>query len=182
MNDGSERYRRFRETGDERALEELIRQYSDGLIMYLHAVTGSYTLAEDIAVDTFALLGVKKPADKGGASFKTWLYTIARNLAISRLRREKHSVPLEEDRADEGAVDLLERVITEERRAAVHRAMDRLKPEYRQILWLMYFEEMTAREAGAVMKKSRHATEMLASRARAAMKEILTKEGFGNEE
>ena len=182
MNKGTEYYRRFRETGDERALEELIRQYSDGLVLYLHTVTGSYTLAEDIAVDTFALLGVKKPADKGGASFKTWLYTIARNLAISRLRREKRSVPLEESAADEYAADILERVITEERRAAVHYAMDRLKPEYRQILWLMYFEDMTAREAGTVMKKSRHAAEMLASRARAAMKEILTKEGFVNEE
>lgn len=67
--------------------------------------------------------------------------------------------------------------LLEERRVAVHRAMRALPPRYRQALYLTYFEDMTA----AVMKKSRHQTENLLYRARAALRAELIKEGFDYE-
>ena len=60
--------------------------------------------------------------------------------------------------------------------------MSRLKPEYRQTLWLLYFEEMSGKEAAAVMRKSVHAVETLAYCARLALRRELEKEGIAHED
>lgn len=184
MDRGTEYYRRFREEGDESGLAELIREYKDGLILYLYGVVGDLSAAEELAEDCFVLLGTRKPKDKGKASFKTWLYAIGRNLAIDHLRKRKRKrdVPLEDapELAD-GEAELERAYLREERKIAVHRAMRLLKPDYRQALWLLYFEDMSHKEVAAVMKKSVHATETLAYRARAALKNELEKEGIVDE-
>ena len=184
MDRGAENYRRFAEHGDETGLARVIEEYKDGLIFYLTGLMGDVRAAEEIAEDTFVLLGTKKPRDKGKAGFKTWLYTIGRRLAIDRLRRQarRRELPLEE--AAEAASEenaLEEAVLREERKIAVHRALRRLKPAYRQALWLTYFEEFSNRETAAVMGKSVHAVETLLSRARAALRFELEKEGIFDE-
>lgn len=68
--------------------------------------------------------------------------------------------------------------IREERKIIVHRAMNKLKPEYRQVLWLVYFEGFSNKEVSAVMKKSVHNVETLVYRARKSLKSQLEKEGF----
>ena len=185
MDRGSYNYRRFRDNGDEQGLVEIIRDYKDGLIFYLNSFVGDINAAEDLCEDTFVLLGTKKPKDKGGASFKTWLYTIGRNIAIDHLRKSKkaRNVSLESvsGLSDEETAFENE-FIKEERRIAVHRAMARLKPEYRQVLWLSYFEGMSAKEISVVMKKNVHSVQTLAYRARNALKKQLEKGGFGYEE
>ena len=60
--------------------------------------------------------------------------------------------------------------------------MKKLKPEYRQVLWLIYFEDFSCAQAGKILKKSTHNTEMLVSRARRALKNQLIKEGFDYED
>ena len=185
MDKGSESYRRFRENGDESGLVELIRDYKDGLIFFLSGIVGDLRAAEELAEDCFVLLGAKKPKDKGKGSFKTWLYAIGRNLALDYLRKQKRNraVPLEDAPEQTGEEAELERAcLREERKIAVRRAMDRLKPDHRQALWLLYFEEMSHKEAAAVMKKSVHATEALAYRARLALKKELEKEGISDED
>ena len=184
MDNGASSYRRFRDTGDESGLVEIIRDYKDGLIFYLASITGDVLSAEELAEDTFVLLGTKKPKDKRGASFKTWLYTIGRNLAIDHLRRMKRRREVSiNDMELSGEADELERsFIREERKIAVHKAMSRLKPEYRQVLWLVYFEEMSCKEAAGVMKKSVHNTEVLLSRARKSLRSQLETEGSYHED
>ena len=92
MDNGASSYRRFRDNGDESGLVEIIRDYKDGLILYLASIVGNIRTAEELAEDTFVLLGTKKPRDKGKGSFRTWLYTIGRNVAIDHIRKyRKHS-------------------------------------------------------------------------------------------
>lgn len=174
MDRGSELYSQFL-AGDDAVLEQLITEYKDGLILYLHTLVGDLTLAEELTEDTFVRLCVKKPKDKKTGSFKTWLYTIGRNVAISHLRKYTKTVPMETvaELADEQA-DLLNQYLQEEQKVLLHRGMEKLKAEYRQVLWLIYFEGLSGKEAAAVMGKSLHATEMLASRARQALKKELT--------
>ena len=77
----------------------------------------------------------------------------------------------------------LERLfIKEERRIMVHRALKKLKPEYHQVLWLIYFESFSNKEAAAVMKKSVHNIETLVYRARKSLRSQLEMEGFEYEE
>ena len=77
----------------------------------------------------------------------------------------------------------LERLfIKEERRIMVHRALKKLKPEYHQVLWLIYFESFSNKEAAAVMKKSVHNIETLVYRARKSIRSQLEMESFEYEE
>lgn len=97
MDNGACSYRRFRDDGDESGLVEIIRDYKDGLIFYLNSFVGNIHIAEELAEDTFVFLGTKKPRDKGKGSFKTWLYTIGRNVAIDYLRRNKKRIEISID-------------------------------------------------------------------------------------
>ena len=72
--------------------------------------------------------------------------------------------------------------IKEERKIQLHRALKKLKPEYHQILWLIYFENFTNKETAAVMRKSVHNIETLVYRARKSLKALLEMEGFVYEE
>ncbi len=185
MDRGASSYRRFRDEGDESGLVEIIQDYKDGLILYLNSFVGSIQTAEELAEDTFVLLGTRKPKDKGTGSFKTWLYTIGRNVAIDHLRKRgrRKELSLEEYPALTAETEALEQsYIRVEQKLVVHRAMGQLKREYRQILWLLYFEAFSQRQAAAVMGKSLHCVEQLACRARKALKYQLEQEGYHYEE
>ena len=184
MDNGAGSYRRFLE-GDESGFVEVIRDYKDGLIFYLHGFVSDLHTAEELAEDTFVKLVIRKPKFSGKSAFKTWLYAIGRNVALDYLKKssKRKEIPIDEisEMTDEEKcfeVDFLR----EERRITVHRAMCRLKPEYRQVLWLTYFEDFSNRETAAVMKKKVHSIEALVSRARKALREELEKEDFIYEE
>lgn len=72
--------------------------------------------------------------------------------------------------------------IKEERKIMVHRVLKKLKPEYHQVLWLIYFENFSIKEVATVMKKSVHNIETLVYRARKSLKSQLEMEGFVYEE
>lgn len=185
MDNGASSYRRFRDNGDESGLVEIIRDYKDGLIFYLNSFVNNILIAEELAEDTFVRLGTKKPKDTGKGSFKTWLYTIGRNVAIDYLRRHSkmREVSIEVTPELIFETETLEYLyIQEERKIMVHHAMEKLKPEYRQILWLIYFEGFSQKEAARIMKKSVHNIETLVYRARKSLKSQLETEGFVYEE
>ncbi len=185
MDNGASSYRRFREDGDDNGLVEIIKDYKDGLTLYLNSLVGNLQIAEDLAEDTFVLLGTKKPRDKGKGTFKTWLYTIGRNVAIDYLRKNaKHmEVSLDECDALSSEKEALEQsYIRQEQKIMVHRAMAKLKQEYRQVLWLIYFEDFSQKQVAAVMKKSVHSIEQLTYRARNKLKHQLETDGYVYEE
>lgn len=179
MEAGAESYRRFLE-GEEDAMLEIVREYNDGLVLYLNSFVNNISVADELAEDTFVRLGLKKPNHKGLSAFKTWLYAIGRNLALDYLRRAAREKRVSFcDCTDLPDEELLEkRYLHEERKEELHRALRRLKPEYRQVLWLIYFEGMTGKETSRIMKKTVHSVETLAYRARRALKEELNREGF----
>lgn len=185
MDQGGKSYCRFL-NGDDNSFVDIIREYQEGLILYLYNFTGNIHTAEDLAEDTFVRLVTKKPrfhAEK--ASFKTWLYTIGRNIALDQLRREGRALraPLEDCEELCGIAASPESVyVQKEQHLLLHKALWQLKAEYRQVLWLIYFEDFSTKEAAAVLKKSVHNTETLIYRARLALKCELKKEDFIYEE
>jgi RNA polymerase sigma-70 factor (ECF subfamily) len=180
MDKGAENYRRYL-AGDNSGLEQIIRDHKDGLIFYLRGFTDDILQAEELAEDTFVKLVTKRPRFNQRCKFKTWLYTIGRNIAVDHVRRKKQcfeiiyaDVP---ELADE-EMNLEHAYIREERSILLRRAIQKLKPEYRQVLWLIYFEGFTNREAAAIMKRSTHSVETLVYRARLALKLQLDEEDF----
>ena len=185
MDNGASSYRRFRDGGDETGLAEIIRQYRNGLIFYLYSFVTDLHIAEELAEDVFVLLGTKKPRDNGKSSVKTWLYTIGRNRALNYIKKQKRHPAISTEDCPEMADDrfLPETMhIQEERKQHLHKAMQKLKAEYRQILWLIYFENLSLKDAAVILKKSVHNTETLVYRARKSLKLQLEMEGFVYEE
>lgn len=178
MDNGMDSYQRFLE-GDDSALAELIGGYKDGLMLYLNSFVRDVATAEELTEEVFVKLVLKKPRFSQRSSFKTWIYAIARNTAIDYLRRnQRQDAPLEEYPHLSDEAELERSYIYEEEKRLLHTCMKRLKPEYRQVLWLVYFEGFSCRQIGRIMKKTTHGVETLAYRARVALKKILIKEGF----
>lgn len=177
MDYGSESYRRYRE-GDDEGFVEIVRRYCDGLTMYINGIVGDICLAEELADDALLKLAVKKPAFHGSSSFKTWLYSIGRNVALDHLRRGKNAQELPLDENIPSGSDPESSYIEDERKKQLYRAMQKLQPEYREALWLSYFEDMDASQIGALLHKSRNGVYMILSRAKDALKKELLKEGF----
>lgn len=177
MDNGEKSYRRYL-SGDDQGLVELIRDYKDGLILFLNGFTHNIVTAEELCEDTFVKLAVKKPEFAGRSSFKTFLYKIARNTALDWKRSCKEHIPIDDLELESDERSIEETLLREEQKIALHRALDKLKPDYRQVLWLTYFEELSNKETAEVMQKSVHGIETLVYRARNALKKELEKEGF----
>ena len=77
------------QNGDERAYVELVNRYKDRLLNFVFQFLGDIEQAEDVVQDTMLRLYEKKHYYKEIAKFSTWLYTIARNLANTELRKKK---------------------------------------------------------------------------------------------
>ena len=184
MDNGASSYRRFLD-GDDKGLAEIVRDYSDGLILYLNGIVNNVSVAEDVMEETLYKIITKRPRFNAKYSFKTWLYTIGRNVAIDYIRRNsKRSNTSFDDLEDyiEDEYDLEHRYIIGERKVIVHKALRRLNAEYRQVLWLLYFDSFSNTEAAVVMKKNARQMKNLIYRAKCALKLELDKEGFVYEE
>ncbi len=180
MEKGAENYLKYL-SGDENGLAAIIAEYRDGLILYANGIVRNMTAAEDIAEDTFVRLIMKKPAFGRRSTFKTWLFEIARNICYDRLRHDKFISyePPKENESDGMSVE--DAYIKRETYEKLHLALNRLPPDRYELIWLSYFEDMSAKEIGKVTNRSEKAVFMALSRARAQLKEILSEEGFDYE-
>ena len=77
------------QSGDKNAYIELVNRYRDRLMNYVYQFLGDIEQSEDIVQDTMLKLYEKKHYYKEIAKFSTWIYTIARNLANTELRKRK---------------------------------------------------------------------------------------------
>ncbi|MBO5936287.1 MAG: RNA polymerase sigma factor [Clostridia bacterium] len=179
MDNGASSYRRFLD-GDENALTEIVSQYRPGLQSYINSIVNNYAVAEDLTEDTFVKLLLKKPKDKGTATFKTWLYTIGRNMAIDYLRKNpcERYVPLDEIYDIAG---VCETECSDDMQISVRNAMEHINYDYKNVLILFYFENFTIEEISKIIKKPKKGTSVLLHRARKAMKKQLEKEQFNYE-
>ena len=177
MDKGELSYKKYK-SGDDSGFNEIVREYFDGLCAYINGITGDRFLSEELADDTLLKLAVKKPSFDGKSSFKTWLYAMGRNVAYDSLRKKKQP-DAEELKPSDGLDEGPEKAyIKGERDKQLYDALDSLKPEYREVLWLTFFDGMEAEEAAAVLKKSRGTFYTLLSRAKSSLKETLIKKGF----
>lgn len=180
MDNGASSYRRFLD-GDDDGMVQIIKEYKDGLMLYLNNYVTNIHLAEDLTEDSFVKLIATRPRFSGKSTFKTWLYAIGRNVAIDYLRKSSKlpTVSAEEAMAlisDEA--DIARNYLRTERKIQVHNAMQKLNKEYRQALYLIYFEEFQTQQVASVMRKSKKQIENLVYRAKLSLKSVLEKEGF----
>lgn len=183
-NDGADSYRRFLK-GDDSGFISIVQLYKNGLIFFINGYVDNWHAAEELTEDVFFTLAVRRPRYRDDGAFKTWLFTIARNKALNFCKQQsrRRCVPLEEAEANAGETDDFEKaILKKEQTRRLRRAMEKLSPEYREVLHLIYFENMSNDDAARILKKNRRQIENLSYRARKALRRILEQEGFHYEE
>ena len=178
MTDKKSAYSRFLD-GDKSGMEEIVREYNNPLIFFINGYVKNLAVAEDIAADTFCKVFVKRRKLSDTSGFKTWLYTVARNLALDWLKsaQQRKTVCLNEiDGYNEADFDDI--ILKNEQAKALHNAIKEIKSDYREVIHLIYFDELSYKEAAKIMKKSEKQIKNLVYRAKISLKDILEKEDF----
>lgn len=78
--------------GNREALEEIFHRYKVSLFNYAFRILGNRADAEDVVSDVFLTLSSGNTIYIPKAKFSTWLYTVAHNACISRIRKRKKFV------------------------------------------------------------------------------------------
>ncbi len=179
MHSDIELYRRYL-AGDVSAYDELLVRLGDGVTLFLNGYLHNWQDAEDLMIEAFARIMVKKPAIRDDG-FKAYLYKTARNLASRfherNARRHLFSLDdMEEARAEGMLPD--EHALDAEKREALYVCLDRIDPELREALWLVYWEGMSYEQTASVMRVSKKRVDHLLTRGKTHMRRELEKEGI----
>jgi RNA polymerase sigma-70 factor, ECF subfamily len=133
--------------GDQEALRHLYDRYGRLTHSIVYRISGDAALAEECTQDTFVTLWRRAGSfDPARGQVSTWLFTIARNLAISAVRRRRPTVELEE-RAEPATTEGPEELIAAADAAAqLAEAMAALPEQQSAVLQLAYFEGLSQSE------------------------------------
>lgn len=172
-------YRRYVE-GHERSADLLVEKYSDALIFYINGYIRDMHEAEDLMIEAFAQIFAKERPISGDGSFKAYLYKTARHLALRHNHRRRFPFlgldDLDFEPSDQVLTDTA--LLRDERNRHLYAALGKINARYREALYLVYFEGMSYRGAGAVMGKSEQQVTNLIHRGKQSLKTILEQEGF----
>jgi RNA polymerase sigma-70 factor, ECF subfamily len=165
--------------GQSSSYGELVERFQDRLLSAMLQMVGSHDEAEDVVQDTFVQAYIKLETFQGNSQFFTWLYRIAFNNALSRGRRKRNQISLEqsrelsgtdpEDRAEAPDAPLLR----SERIEQVHAALDMLSDEHRAILVLREMQDTSYEDIAEILGINIGTVRSRLSRARLQLKQHL---------
>ena len=164
-------------SGDPCGFEQIVKLYRENLILFIQQYVRDYQSAEDVSQDVFVKLYLKKPHYSPKASFKTWLYTIAKREALNHLKKQKREADVDEAAFGNYEEEYLEPILSDERKITLHRALDELTPEYRRALYLCYFEDMAVNEIAKLLNKRPAQISDMLYNAKKALKAVIMKGG-----
>jgi len=171
-------YARYLRDGREDDLRTLLERYRESLTLFARGIVRNLEDAEEVMLDTFAVAASGTARFDGRSSFRTWIFAIARKQAISRLRRRRFRLEPLEDRADETVPSSDFDMLREERNLALYEALAQLPDDYQQVLFLLYFEEMSDEDVARVMRKTPKQVYNLAHRSKKALRDALVRIGL----
>jgi RNA polymerase sigma-70 factor (ECF subfamily) len=173
--------------GDEASYGTLVDRYRDYVYTIAVRIVGSDEDAEDVAQEAFVRAYRALPRFRGDSKFSSWLYRISTNRALTHLKRRRRradtidiesgshveAVVIDDGRGEEASPEL--RVRDEEFRRAVRAAVLELPEQYRVVVTLFYLEERSYKEVVATLGIPMGTLKTHLHRARALLRDILTK-------
>jgi RNA polymerase sigma-70 factor (ECF subfamily) len=162
--------------GDSQALATLYNLHYQKIYTFAYyRLNGNEPLAEDITEEAFlrAFQAIGSFKWKG-TSFSAWLITIARNLIVD-LMRHPEALPLEETWLD-ASLDPAKITEHEMTRRTIHRALEKLTLEQKDVIILRFFEDLSIAETAQIVGKTTYAVKRLQARALVMLGSNLTKE------
>ncbi|MBN1869102.1 MAG: sigma-70 family RNA polymerase sigma factor [Candidatus Omnitrophica bacterium] len=159
-----------------------MHKYFPRLLNFIYRYVSDRETAEDLTQEVFIRVYKSGPHYRPQSKFQTWLFTIARNLSLNELRRNKHkAVSLDEAYStekgkikpqweDPNSVSPDEDMLRREKAAAVKAAIDSLPESQRVAVLLRRYEQFSYEEIAQTMKLSSKAVKSLLSRAKENLK------------
>lgn len=179
MDNAADSYQRFL-NGDDDGIYEIIDEFNKSMSLYINHIVNNICIAEEIVQNTFVTLAIKQPKFNGKSTFKTWLFSIARNQALDFIRRSKRHPDTQIDKcfclSDE--TDIENEFLKEEQKIELHNAIKKLNSDYSQVIYLMFFEQFSIEETAKIMHKTKRQTSDLIYRAKKSLKNELERTGF----
>lgn len=172
-------YRRYTD-GDESAAEVLVEKYGDALVLYISGYLKDVHEAEDLMIEAFSRVFAKERPIVGDGAFKAYLFKTARNLALRHVAKRRGGILRFHDLNFEPQAEVFTEteIIRDERTQQLYSAMEKLKNEYREALYLVYFGNMSYRGAATVMGKNEQQLTKLIYRGKQKLKNLLEQEEF----
>lgn len=166
--------------GDDRLACELLVESIDATGLARAAV--ARVLIDEAAVDDVTqdlLIAVARSVGRfrGDARFTTWLFGVARNLAVDHLRRLRATSPLDDH--DVGEVERMSSIIAT--RASARALVDQLPELYREVVWLRELEQRTYREIADHLEINENTVKARVARGRALLASYLSGAGLDDD-
>ena len=174
-----------REKGDQRAYADLMRFYREPIYLMLLRMTHNPTDADDLTIDTFGKAFCQLHTYTPSNTFATWLFAIASNNGIDYIRRrhlatvslsditvhnddDSYDYPLPSQDANPE-----EALISSQRGELLRDVVRQLKPRYRTIVEMRYFQELSYDEIAQKLSMPLGTVKIQLRRARQLLAEIL---------
>ena len=174
-----------REKGDQRAYADLTRFYREPIYLMLLRMTHNPTDADDLTIDTFGKAFCQLHTYTPSNTFATWLFAIASNNGIDYIRRrhlatvslsditvhnddDSYDYPLPSQDANPE-----EALISSQRGELLRDVVRQLKPRYRTIVEMRYFQELSYDEIAQKLSMPLGTVKIQLRRARQLLAEIL---------
>lgn len=145
--------------GDQRAFGELMERYRDSVYFMLLKMVNNKDDADDLTIEAFGKAFKRLNQYTPAFAFSTWLFKIASNNCIDFMRSKKNRPTFSLDRTienEEGgemSIDIKadsltpeERIIKKQKIKLMHEIVTKLKPRYRSLIEMRYFNEMSYEE------------------------------------
>lgn len=165
------------QSGDEFAFVSLYNRYKNPIYAFCVKMLGDRALAQDVMQETFLRVYENRDRLLNTSSFKSWVFTIARNQCLNQLRRSKRQVSLEGESVSiamlvpHGQVAQLEK---SEQTELVNYFLNELKEDYREVLILREYQNLSYEEIAAVTRSTLSAVKSRLFKARRKLAAFLT--------
>lgn len=166
--------------GNQEAFEMLFERYKRPIFNFSLRILNNRADAEDVTSEVFTVLFTNKDSYRPQAKFSTWLFTVARNACITKIRRRKHFTALwfqKENSRDEEVWDIpdpressAEQLVQRETAKNVKRAVNKLQGLQKEALILREYQQMSYEEISVVLNCSLENVKILIFRAREALR------------
>jgi RNA polymerase sigma-70 factor, ECF subfamily len=176
---------RFKSSDPDSALTELFEAYADPIYRLAVQLLGDPHAAEDVVQETFVSALTHRETFEGRSKLSSWLYRIAYNAALGRLRA-RHEEPLPEEEPDDDAPvplprSLVEWTMTPEQMQAdseaadyMQKAIQALPLKYRVVFYLRDMDDQSTEQTAEVLGLTETAVKVRLHRARLALRETLS--------
>lgn len=164
--------------GDVDAYEEIINRYEAKLRRYATFLLRDPATASDVVQDTFIKAYQNLQGFNLKYKFSSWIYRIAHNEAMNAIKKSKHTAVDIDDLADLGYEPKTHEIIDQDiLKEHVHGCLQKLEPKYREVIQLIYFENMKYEEASDVLHVPTSTVGVWLSRAKNQLKEFCRQKG-----